>query len=160
MKPKVYMVCGFASIALLAAVVGIYGSWKPVNGGEAAFPTARKLLNTSNTDRVGSGGEGCSKDSIILNQSQTPPLPSGIPTYTVYIENVCLLAEGCSISDIHLSCGWFSTARTINPTVFRRLGYNDCLVNDGKPLNPGESISFAYADTFAYPLAVSSLICT
>ncbi|KAK4439460.1 TPD1 protein1 [Sesamum alatum] len=139
-------------------------------------PTARKLLITSSKqdygdggnhdndggdgslNRIGGSGGQCSKDSILVFQGATSPLPNGIPTYTVEIQNVCL-SESCSISDIHLSCGWFSSARLINPSIFKRIGYDDCLVNDGEPLNPGESLSFQYANTFMYPLSVSSVSC-
>ncbi|WMV52995.1 hypothetical protein MTR67_046380 [Solanum verrucosum] len=70
------------------------------------------------------------------------------------------IGEGsCSISNIHLSCGWFSSARLINPKIFRRLNYNDCLVNDGQPLTAGQSLTFSYANTFPYKLAVSSIVC-
>lgn len=102
-------------------------------------------------------GEECSKDDIELYQGATTPLPNGIPTYTVQILNVCLSA--CSISDIHVGCGWFSSARLINPRVFRRIGFDDCLVNDGAALGPGSSLSFQYANTYEYPLYVSSVSC-
>lgn len=102
-------------------------------------------------------GTGCSKDDIVIYQGQLPPLPSGIPSYTVQITNMC--ASDCSIADIRLYCGWFSSARLINPRVFRRVRYNDCLVNDGQPLGPGITISFQYANTFRYPLSVSSVAC-
>ncbi|XP_059307099.1 TPD1 protein homolog 1-like [Lycium ferocissimum] len=101
------------------------------------------------------GPASCSKDRIIVTQGDTPPQPNGIPTYTVIIENACF----SGVSNIHLSCGWFSSARLINPRVFRRLNYNDCLVNDGEPLNPGQSLTFQYANTFKYPLSVSSVSC-
>ncbi|KAJ0578458.1 hypothetical protein HanPI659440_Chr05g0213041 [Helianthus annuus] len=94
---------------------------------------------------------------IVINQGPTDPLPSGIPTYTVEIMNVC--TTGCDISGIHLSCGWFSSARLINPRVFRRLHYDDCLVNNGKTLVNGHTISFQYANTFPFQLAVSSVVC-
>ncbi|KAI8018363.1 hypothetical protein LOK49_LG04G02308 [Camellia lanceoleosa] len=102
-------------------------------------------------------GDKCSKSDIVINQGPTAPLPSGIPTYTVEIMNVCV--TGCDISGIHVSCGWFSSARLINPHIFKRLRYDDCLVNDGKPLLNGRAISFQYANTFHYPLSVSSVIC-
>lgn len=110
------------------------------------------------TNRIGFGFGGCSKDNILVFQGPTSPLPSGVPTYTVQIQNVCV-SQSCSISNIHLNCGWFSSDRLINPKVFRRVGYDDCLVNDGEPLNPGESLSFQYANIFKYPLAVSSVDC-
>ncbi|PWA43462.1 hypothetical protein CTI12_AA536870 [Artemisia annua] len=102
-------------------------------------------------------GDRCSNSDIVINQGPTDPLPSGIPTYTVEIMNVC--TTGCDISGIHLSCGWFSSARLINPRLFRRIRYDDCLVNNGKPLVNGHTISFQYANTFRYPLTVSSVIC-
>ena len=102
-------------------------------------------------------GEKCTKSDIVVNQGPTAPLPSGIPTYTVEILNVC--ATSCNIAAIHLKCGWFSSAKLINPKVFRRLGFDDCLVNDGKSLGVGESLSFQYANTFSYPMLVSSVAC-
>ena len=73
-------------------------------------------------------GDSCSKDDIVVYQGATAPLPNGIPTYTVQILNVCL--SGCAVSDIHVTCGWFSSARLINPRIFRRIRFDDCLVND------------------------------
>lgn len=122
-----------------------------------------KLLDA---DEGGDGGPGgnmnrigtaCSKDDIVIFQGQTAPLPNGIPTYTVQILNACV--SGCSISDIHVRCGWFSSARLVNPRVFRRNDYDDCLVNDGEALGPGETLSFQYANSFRYPLSVSSVVC-
>ncbi|KAK4351119.1 hypothetical protein RND71_030432 [Anisodus tanguticus] len=111
----------------------------------------RKLLNQGNeveTNRI--WGDKCSKSEVVINQGPTAPLPNGIPTYTVEIMNVCV--SGCDISGIHLKCGWFSSARLINPRIFKRLRFDDCLVNDGKPLTNGHTISFQYANTFRYPL--------
>ncbi|XP_059596151.1 TPD1 protein homolog 1 [Vitis vinifera] len=102
-------------------------------------------------------GGTCSKDNIVIFQGPTTPLPSGIPTYTVQILNVCV--AGCSISNIHVRCGWFSSARLINPRLFRRIFFDDCLVNNGDALGPGESLSFQYANSFRYPLSVLSVSC-
>ncbi|KAG8490663.1 hypothetical protein CXB51_013892 [Gossypium anomalum] len=115
---------------------------------------ARKLLQSTEDGDANRIGTACTKDDIVIFQGSAVPLPNGIPSYTVQIMNVCL--SGCSISNIHVSCGWFSSVRLINPTVFRRLYYDDCLVNDGEPLGPGECLSFDYANTFSYPLSVSS----
>lgn len=106
-------------------------------------------------DRIWNGL--CSNSDIVISQGPTEPLPSGIPTYTVEIMNVCF--SGCNISGIHLSCGWFSSARLVNPRIFKRLRFDDCLVNDGKPLLGGRTLSFRYANTFSYSLAVSSVTC-
>ncbi|XP_042404496.1 TPD1 protein homolog 1-like [Zingiber officinale] len=104
------------------------------------------------------GEEGlCSKEDILLYQGETAPLPNGIPTYTVQILNTC--AGSCAVGVIHVRCGWFSSARLINPRVFRRLSFDDCLVNDGAAIAPGDSVSFQYANSFPYPLSVASGAC-
>ncbi|URE12988.1 hypothetical protein MUK42_06025 [Musa troglodytarum] len=120
--------------------------------------TRKNVIGTSSssTDRV---GDGCSKDDIVVHQGATPPLPSGIPTYTVVVLNLCPSRGGCAMAHIHLTCGAFSSARLVNPRIFRRLRVNDCLLNDGRPLPSGSSISFQYANSFSYPLAVSNASC-
>ncbi|GER52843.1 tapetum determinant 1 [Striga asiatica] len=175
---KDHIVKGLAFI-LIALFVCIYGALKPVKKAAASqkpvlsegnYAAAAKEQLTSTTADDNNGGEGgsmnrigvnvpdCSKDSILVFQGPTTRLPNGIPTYTVSIENVCLSGL-CTFSDIHMSCGWFSSARLVDPKVFRRLAYDDCLVNDGGPFNPGDTLSFQYANTFAYPLSVTSLSC-
>ncbi|CAL0307275.1 unnamed protein product [Lupinus luteus] len=120
--------------------------------GNRRVMTTRKLLQSS--------GRGCSKEDIRIYEGQVDPLPSGIPSYTVEIVNMCGNEEDdCNIADIRVHCGWFSSAGLINPKVFRRIGYDDCLVNDGQPLAPGTAISFQYANTYSYPLSVSSVQC-
>ncbi|RDX75418.1 Protein TAPETUM DETERMINANT 1, partial [Mucuna pruriens] len=99
----------------------------------------------------------CSKSSIQINQSPMAPLPSGIPTYTVEIANTCV--SGCNISNIHVNCGMFNSAILINPNIFKRLRYNDCLVNNGMPFRNGAIISFKYANNYAYSLSISSVVC-
>ncbi|KAI3456573.1 hypothetical protein Pfo_013236 [Paulownia fortunei] len=171
MNWKVYMVRVFAFVAILLFVVGICGALEPVDEadiqepvfskGDHAAAAAKTLVisteNNKNDEGVDDSGS-CSKDNIVVDQGPTAPLPSGIPTYTVEIMNVCTTGS-CSISSIHLSCGWFSSAREIDPNIFERIAYDDCLVKGGKPLNPGEAISFQYANTFEYPLSVSSVAC-
>ncbi|VVA93339.1 unnamed protein product [Arabis nemorensis] len=102
-------------------------------------------------------GQDCSKEDIVVFQGSTAPLPNGVPAYTVEIVNSCV--SDCSIAEIHVNCGWFSSVRLVNPRVFRRLSYDDCLVNDGEPLGPGQTLSFQYANIFSYPLSVSSVSC-
>ncbi|KAI3878718.1 hypothetical protein MKX03_007180 [Papaver bracteatum] len=102
-------------------------------------------------------GEKCFKSDINVNQGSTSPLPNGIPTYTIEIMNVCI--SGCDISQIHLSCGWFSSALLINPRLFKSIRYNDCIANDGKPLPYGATLSFRHVNTFQYPLFVSYVTC-
>ncbi|KAJ9689960.1 hypothetical protein PVL29_012564 [Vitis rotundifolia] len=126
----------------------------------------KPFFNACSHQSINDGNEGgamnriggtCSKDNIVIFQGPTTPLPSGIPTYTVQILNVCV--AGCSISNIHVRCGWFSSARLINPRLFKRIFFDDCLVNNGDALGPGESLSFQYANSFRYPLSVLSVSC-
>lgn len=85
-------------------------------------------------------GQDCSKDNIVVFKDTTAPLliPNGFPEYTVEIFNACV--SDCRIAEIHVSCGWFSSVRMVNPRVFRRISYGDCLVNDGQPLAPGQTL--------------------
>ncbi|WOL10862.1 TPD1 protein [Canna indica] len=126
-------------------------------GNQAAKPRKLLLIEETRKRMERMGEEECSKDDILVYQGATSPLPNGIPTYTVQILNTC--PTGCTVANIHVSCGWFSSARLINPRVFRRLRYDDCLVNDGAALAGGESLSFQYANTYRYPLAVASATC-
>ncbi|KAK9278121.1 hypothetical protein L1049_027679 [Liquidambar formosana] len=102
--------------------------------------------------------EGCTPTDITLSQSPTEKLPSGIPTYTVEITNECTSGP-CAIFNIHVSCGSFASAILINPDIFRRLAIDDCLVNNGQPLQPGVTLSFKYATTFSYNLSVKNFLC-
>ncbi|KAL6559603.1 Protein TAPETUM DETERMINANT 1 [Orobanche gracilis] len=172
------------AVIFLLLIIGIYtdhgfvGFSRPavLSQNKTLYLTHRKLLNTTTTnnnapEREGSGknqtensvepnriwSDKCSKSDIVISQGPTEPLPNGIPTYTVEIMNVCV--SGCDISAIHLTCGWFSSARLVNPRVFKRVGFNDCLVNQGKPLANGRTLSFQYANTYAYSLSVSSITC-
>ncbi|KAJ6294306.1 hypothetical protein OIU76_022398 [Salix suchowensis] len=93
-------------------------------------PHRKLLVRSKATEEPNRIGEKCTGADIVVSQGPTAPLSSGIPTYTVQIMNMC--STGCDISGIHLNCGWFSSARLIDPKIFKRLRYNDCLVNDGK----------------------------
>ena len=115
------------------------------------------LWCTAEVEEMNRIGTGCSKDDIVIYQGEAAPVPSGIPSYIVQIMNIC--ANDCNIGNIRLHCGWFSSASLISPRVFRRVGYDDCLVNDGQPLRPGRAISFQYANTFRYRLSVASVVC-
>ncbi|XP_010535235.1 PREDICTED: protein TAPETUM DETERMINANT 1-like [Tarenaya hassleriana] len=121
------------------------------------FLIAIPVVFSTGAGKVMEGGGRCRKNNIVISQESTQPLPNGIPTFRVEITNQCV--TGCSISDIHLNCGWFSSATLIRPNVFKRLSYNDCLVNGGQPLEFGHTVSFQYATSFLFPLSVSSVQC-
>nr|ADE76538.1 unknown [Picea sitchensis] len=94
----------------------------------------------------------CSNRDISI--TQYPDTSSGIPEYIVQIVNTCM--HGCAPSNIHLHCGWFASAKVLNPNTFRRTAYDDCLVNAGRPLKPSQIIRFAYENSFMYPLSFKS----
>ncbi|XP_061345999.1 uncharacterized protein LOC133291684 [Gastrolobium bilobum] len=110
---------------------------------EHAHPTSRKFLLHNGS---------CTNKDISISQSKGST--SGIPQYIVQIVNTCV--SGCAPHDIHLHCGWFASARIINPKLFKRLSYDDCLVNGGKPLASSEIIRFTYSNSFMYPLTFKS----
>uniref|UniRef100_A0A9I9DSA2 Uncharacterized protein n=1 Tax=Cucumis melo TaxID=3656 RepID=A0A9I9DSA2_CUCME len=82
---------------------------------------------------------------------------NGIPTYKVQITNQCF--GNCTIYDLHLKCGSFNSSSSINPRIFKRLAVDDCLVNNGSPINYGETLSFQYATTYMFSLSISSFKC-
>ncbi|WVZ64987.1 hypothetical protein U9M48_014423 [Paspalum notatum var. saurae] len=107
--------------------------------------------------------EGCSgAEDIAIYQGHASSLPSGVPAYKVDVVNRCLggLDGGeCAIAGIHIRCGWFSSVSLVDPSKFRRLGHDDCLLNDGRPLLGGETVSFEYANSFPYTLTVRLATC-
>ncbi|GJM95696.1 hypothetical protein PR202_ga12471 [Eleusine coracana subsp. coracana] len=85
-------------------------------------------------------------------------LPSGVPAYQVDVINQCI-GDGCAIAGIHVRCGWFSSVVLVDPSKFRRVRHNDCLINGGKPMRAGEVVSFLYANSFPYRLSVTVATC-
>ncbi|KAF4361456.1 hypothetical protein F8388_012916 [Cannabis sativa] len=110
---------------------------------EQAHSNHRKLLVQ---------GSCTSRDISISQSRDTTP---GIPQFIVQIVNTCVC--GCAPSNIHLHCGWFASARIISPMMFKRLSYDDCLVNGGKPLKNSQIIRFTYSNSFMYPLSLRSV---
>ncbi|KAJ6747770.1 PROTEIN TAPETUM DETERMINANT 1-LIKE-RELATED [Salix koriyanagi] len=139
-----------AELVHLKAVSAENGSKRTVFYKENSTNFARKLLHLPDAGNRNRIGTACSKDDIDIVQGSTAPLPNGIPSYTVQILNVCV--SGCSISNIHVSCGWFSSARLISPSVFRRIYYDDCLVNDGRTSWPWRSPLLPVCQQFSVPI--------
>ncbi|CAL4914738.1 unnamed protein product [Urochloa decumbens] len=118
---------------------------------------ARKLLNDTayySTERM--GPDDCSEEDVVVYQSSANPLPSGIPAYTVQIINVC---GGCTVSDVHVACGDFASTELVDPGKFQRVGFNDCIVKGGGAMEPSETVSFQYSNSFSYQLNVASVSC-
>jgi hypothetical protein len=113
----------------------------------------RALGNFSgHSDALLDGGASCSNRDISVFQGYEG-LVDGIPQYSVQISNNC---PSCDPWDIHVFCGWFASARLVNSNRFKRIWYDDCLVNGGRALRYGEVLTFAYANTRMYPIRLKS----
>lgn len=96
--------------------------------------------------------QGCRPSDILIAQGQVSR--GGVPRFSVTVFNSCL-DDKCSISQIILNCGDF--AGITNPAVFRRLQQpGTCLVNDGRNLQSGSSVTFDYSQEYMEPLSVRS----
>ncbi|CAN6324538.1 unnamed protein product [Urochloa humidicola] len=100
--------------------------------------------------------DGCPEGVVQVSQVNAGSLPSGIPSYNVTITNTCL---DCTVRDVHVSCGEFASTELVDPGNFQRLAYGDCLVKDGGPIGPGETVSFEYSNSFVYSMGVVSVSC-
>ncbi|XVF66111.1 hypothetical protein PTKIN_Ptkin10aG0008200 [Pterospermum kingtungense] len=115
--------------------------------------TTTQQAHSSQRKLLVHGTGSCTNRDISISQSKDST--SGIPQYIVQIVNTCVSSR-CPPSDIHLHCGWFASARIVNPTTFKRVSYDDCLVNGGKALETSQAIRFTYSNSFMYPLALKS----
>ncbi|XXG53950.1 hypothetical protein AAC387_Pa03g1958 [Persea americana] len=89
-----------------------------------------------------------------ISISQSGGSSTGIPEYIVQIANTCM--SGCAPFNIHFHCGWFASAKLVNPNTFKRLSFDDCLVNAGRPLRSSQIIRFTYTNSFMYPITFKS----
>ncbi|XP_054813237.1 TPD1 protein homolog 1-like [Prosopis cineraria] len=102
--------------------------------------------------------EECRTDFVNENtRGPTGTLPSGTPIFTVTITNNC--PTNCRILDLHLNCESFTSEIPIPPNIFRSVGTNDCLVNNGLPIGTGNVVTFEYAHREMFDLLVLSVDC-
>ncbi|CAM8934881.1 unnamed protein product [Rhodiola kirilowii] len=142
-----------ALLILIAGAASVSGRVLLAKSTPSPKPQNCKAFNVTDLPHRATGQDVCSESDIVIDQGPSAPLPNGIPTYSVTITNTC--SSGCDIGGIHMKCGKFSTARLIDPDIFKRLDYDDCLVYGGKPLPNGLTLSFEYANTYPYPMDVS-----
>ncbi|KAF9590824.1 hypothetical protein IFM89_038696 [Coptis chinensis] len=126
-----------------------------ISGSDTLSDSHRKLLGRG--ELIAGRYRSCSIADMLLKEVQVQPLPNGIPQYLVQITNLCPTPR-CAISNILVKCDEFSSDRTINPKMFRRLRHNHCLVNDGMTLKGGATISFQYANSFSSKLSVLKVL--
>lgn len=96
----------------------------------------------------------CNLRDVSLTQAFQGYGADGEPTYAVQIIDTCSNPR-CKISNVHVSCGMFSSGVFINPSAFRRIHPGVCLVNNGRPLTPMDIISFTYTTIRLQPLSIS-----
>ncbi|PAN48434.1 hypothetical protein PAHAL_9G381800 [Panicum hallii] len=124
--------------------------------GVAAAAAAAYAKAAERTTAALDEDDDCSEGVVQVSQVNAGPLPNGIPTYSVAITNTCL---DCTVRDVHVSCGEFASTVLVDPRSFRRLAYGDCLVGDGGPIGPGETVCFEYSNSFIYSMDVASVSC-
>ncbi|PIN18226.1 hypothetical protein CDL12_09121 [Handroanthus impetiginosus] len=113
-----------------------------------------KQITTNETQKNTAWTSSCPHARIQVSQGDESNI--GIPRYIVMIANLC---TNCSVAKVHLHCGWFASATIVNPRLFKRIAYNDCLVNGGNPIPSGHVIQFVYSNTYKYSLSVASFVC-
>jgi hypothetical protein len=120
----------------------------------------RKMLDVGGAPSPSAivSAHGCAdpEELMRVSESSAGSEYSGVPEYTVEITNTCL---DCIVCAVHLSCGDFANTELVDPATFRRLAVDDCLVNDGGPIGPGELITFQYANSFIYDMKIKSASC-
>ncbi|KAK1312023.1 hypothetical protein QJS10_CPA07g00699 [Acorus calamus] len=101
--------------------------------------------------------DDCAISDVVVQQGAAGKLPNGIPRYSVEILNMS--PKNTTVMDVHIKCGWFASYNLVDPSIFRRLAHDDCLVNNGQPILAGQAIGFSYSNTFSYPMTVSVVAC-
>lgn len=97
----------------------------------------------------------CSSIDITINQASAREQPLGTPVFLVEIKNPG--PSACTVSSVHFNCDSFSSDIAINPGIFKRVGDDDCLVNNGTALSPSGVLCFKYSASSMYPLSISNI---
>ena len=88
---------------------------------------------------AGRGGKcGASEHAPTVQQTQVGT--GKAPKFAVEVRNNCPM---CPVIDVHLRCGSFPQA-LVNPRLLKVVGFDDCVVNAGLPLQPLQRLSFNY----------------
>ncbi|KAK1318192.1 Uncharacterized protein QJS10_CPB04g01375 [Acorus calamus] len=95
-------------------------------------------------------GARCGNNIPTVKQSQLGS--DRIPKFIVEVKNNCAM---CPVIDIHVKCGNFSQT-LVNMKLFKVVGYDDCIVNQGLPLAPLQKLSFSYSNHHMIPMTVKT----
>ncbi|MCL7045043.1 hypothetical protein MKW94_009761 [Papaver nudicaule] len=125
---------------------------QPSSSSHQALNDSILLLHSRNRKLL--SNEHCTSKDISISQSKDSS-STGIPQYIVQIVNTCM-SSACVPKHIHVHCGWFASAKIVNPNIFKRLSHDDCLVNNGRPLLNSQVVRFTYSNSFMYPISFMS----
>lgn len=92
------------------------------------------------------GYSQCSYKDISVSQSQTGVVENK-PQWTVTVRDKC---SNCPQKNVKLDCTGFQTELVMPYTIFKVVG-NECILNDGKPLD-GKPLNFYYVWDTSFPL--------
>ncbi|PSS23997.1 hypothetical protein CEY00_Acc08872 [Actinidia chinensis var. chinensis] len=123
------------------------------------MPSFKRLLWTCLTLaslQFGLGRAKCGDNTYNPTVKQTQLQVGGFskdpPKFKVEVENNCPM---CPLIDLHLKCGSFSQ-QLVDPKLLKVLAPNNCVVNNGLPLQPLEKLYFNYSHPHKYLLYPST----
>ncbi|KAL2318027.1 hypothetical protein Fmac_031903 [Flemingia macrophylla] len=96
---------------------------------------------------ISQGYSQCSLHDLSITQRQTGAKFEGKAEWSVTITNKC----PCVQKNVILNCIGFQSAKTIDPSIFRRVSSRGCLVNAGQPVY-ADAIKFNYVWDHSFPL--------
>ncbi|KAL2480956.1 Transcription factor [Abeliophyllum distichum] len=99
----------------------------------------------------------CNPSTIRIYQWPSGFAGRNVPKFTVQIINEAWYVGG--VFDVQISCPSFASTTLINPTIFRRISIDTCLLKNGRKIIPGEVITFDYSNILPYPLSVLDMKC-
>lgn len=88
----------------------------------------------------------CSLSDISVGQNRTTNWAHGMPVWSVNITNNC----ACSRLEVKLNCFGFKTNLGVDPSILS-VSENECLLKNGQPVGPFETVNFLYAWDFKFP---------
>ncbi|KAG8375813.1 hypothetical protein BUALT_Bualt10G0139400 [Buddleja alternifolia] len=82
----------------------------------------------------------CDLNNFVIGTVRSGREIQGKPEWNVQVVNTCK----CPQANIVLSCKDFQTVEPIDISIFQKSG-DRCLLNQGRPVQPQESVRFSYA---------------
>ncbi|KAL7597395.1 TPD1 protein homolog 1B [Lactuca sativa] len=83
----------------------------------------------------------CEIKDITVGTERTSEQIQGKQEWKVSFINTCR----CSQQALIVSCNGFQTVEKVDPSIFARVGNNNCIVNGGRAIAPFMTVQFLYA---------------